>query len=123
MSSRPSPVAAELGVVTVACSVHDEVFVMFVYDDGEVVVAGAVAGDDAGDEDMPVLRAEEIVQAVGRGDVSRDAVLSADIAAVERHERMASLLGLPVWPVGWGFEQLDDGVDGWNGPALTLVDV
>ena len=117
-------ISVEMGCVSVAVSVHDDVLVVFVYRDGDVEVAGAVADPDSEfAEGAPPLDGDELVVAIGRGDADALAVaLSADVDGVDRAVAVSVALGLPAWPVGWGYEQLIAARDGFDGPTLVSID-
>jgi len=140
--------SAALGCIAVSVGVHDDDILFFeVHDTGESIVSGAVPdpaayfGFDAdmlADLDPSMLDGLEppqssntggppdaaaLVAAIGRGDV--DAVSAAFeqefIFATERHDALASALGLPRGAVGWGYRYLSRDDTGYAGPSLVRL--
>lgn len=140
--------SAALGCVAVGVGVHDDDILFFdVHDRGERTLSGAVPDVEAYfgfDADtladvgpsMPKTSeapgpagpgsppgAAELVEAIGRGDVEavRDAFERDFVFATERHEALATALGLPHGAVGWGYRYLARDDAGYSGPTLVTI--
>ena len=140
--------SAALGCVAVSVGVHDDDILYFeVHDRGERTLSGAVPDpaayfgfdtDTPPDLDPPMPEhleasgsagaggppdAAKLVGAIGRGDVeaARDAVERDFVFATERHEALASALGLPQGAVGWGYRYLARDDTGYSGPPLVSI--
>jgi hypothetical protein len=140
--------SAALGCIAVSVGVHDDDILFFeVHDTGESIVSGAVPdpaayfGFDAdmlADLDPAMLEGLEprpssdaggppdataLVAAIGRGDVEavREAFEQEFVFATERHDALASALGLPRGAVGWGYRYLSRDDTGYAGPALVRL--
>ncbi|MDG3004331.1 hypothetical protein [Paludisphaera mucosa] len=94
----------------------DDVLFYWLFAEGELA--------DSYNSDPDAFKEEEGTPPLGSGDAARLCGLlraGADAAAVEaalrgnfvfateRHERLAELLNLPAWSVGFGYEYVDDG--------------
>lgn len=140
--------SAALDCIAVSVGVHDDDILFFeVHDRGESALSGCVPdpaayfGFDAdmlADFDPSMLEGLEvsgsadtggppdaaaIVGAIGRGDVEtvRDAFERDFVFASERHEALASALGLPHGAVGWGYRYLSRDDTGYSGPTLVRI--
>jgi hypothetical protein len=140
--------SAALGCIAVSVGVHDDdILFVEVHNKGESIVSGAVPdpaayfGFDAdmlADLDPAMLEGLEpspssdaggppdaaaLVAAIGRGDVDavRGAFEQEFVFATERHDALASALGLPRGAVGWGYRYLSRDDTGYAGPSLVTL--
>ena len=140
--------SAALGCIAVSIGVHDDDILFFeVHDTGESIVSGAVPdpadyfgfdADTLAELDPSMLEGLEpagssvaggppdataLVAAIGRGDVEkvREAFEQEFVFVTERHDALASALGLPRAAVGWGYLYLSRDDTGYAGPSLVKI--
>jgi hypothetical protein len=131
-------IAAKLACPVVMASVHDgDILLIEVWHGSRSLVSGMIPDpsvvfgdefDEMADEGAPRgLSAEELVSALGRGDVEAvRAALGGDdddgyIDVSDCHLQLTVGLNIAQSAVGWGFNYISDAGDDYEGPPLVQL--